>query len=105
MSMAEYVNKEELKEVLESSLSKQTDELVNLIHVFMDQVDTRFKAVESEIIELKQSHNKLLKSIDGFIARIDKYETELAARDNQFEKLLEWARKVSEKTGIPLEIL
>ena len=103
--MAEYVNKEELKEVLESSLSKQTDELVNLIHVFMDQVDTRFKAVESEIIELKQSHNKLLKSIDGFIARIDKYETELAARDNQFEKLLEWARKVSEKTGIPLENL
>ena len=53
MSMAEYVNKEELKEVLESSLSKQTDELVNLIHVFMDQVDTRFKAVETEIIELK----------------------------------------------------
>ena len=53
MSMAEYVNKEELKEVLESSLSKQTDELVNLIHVFMDKVDTRFKAVETEIIELK----------------------------------------------------
>ena len=51
--MTEYVNKEELKEVLESSLSKQTDELVNLIHVFMDQVDTRFKAVETEIIELK----------------------------------------------------
>ena len=105
MDMTDYVNKEELKEVLESSLSKQTDELVNLIHVFMDQVDTRFKAVESEIIELKQSHNKLLKSIDGFISRIDKYETELAARDNQFEKLLEWARKVSEKTGIPLENL
>jgi hypothetical protein len=66
--MTDYVNKEELKEVLESSLSKQTDELVNLIHVFMDQVDTRFKAVESEIIELKQSHNKLLNSIDGFIS-------------------------------------
>jgi len=103
--MTDYINKEELKKVLESSLSKQTDELVNLIHVFMDQVDTRFKAVESGIIELKQSHNKLLNSIDGFISRIDKYETELAARDNQFEKLLEWARKVSEKTGIPLENL
>ena len=103
--MTDYINKEELKKVLESSLSKQTDELVNLIHVFMDQVDTRFKAVESEIVELKQSHNKLLNSIDGFISRIDKYETELAARDNQFEKLLAWARKVSEKTGIPLEDL
>jgi len=103
--MTDYINKEELKEVLESSLSKQTDELVNLIHVFMDQVDTRFKAVESEIVELKQSHNKLLNSIDGFISRIDKYETELAARDNQLEKLLAWARKVSKKTGIPLEDL
>lgn len=66
--MTEYVNKEELKEVLGSSLSKQTDVLVNLIHVFMDQVDTRFKAAESDIIELKQSHNKLPNSIDGFIS-------------------------------------
>ena len=61
MSMAEYVNKEELKEILESSLSKQTDELVNLIHVFMDQVDTRFKAVETEIIELKDHTINCLK--------------------------------------------
>jgi len=86
--MNDYVTKNELKEVLESSLSKQTDEIVNLIHVFMDQVDTKFKTVESEIIELKESHNKLINTIDGFISRIDKYESELAARDNQFEKLL-----------------
>ena len=86
--MNDYVTKNELKEVLESSLSKQTDEIVNLIHVFMDQVDTKFKTVESEIIELKKSHNKLINTIDGFISRIDKYESELAARDNQFEKLL-----------------
>jgi len=105
MYMNDYVTKNELKEVLESSLSKQTDEIVNLIHVFMDQVDTKFKTVESEIIELKKSHNKLINTIDGFISRIDKYESELAARDNQFEKLLAWARKVSEKTGIPLEYL
>ena len=105
MYMNDYVTKNELKEVLESSLSKQTDEIVNLIRVFMDQVDTKFKTVESEIIELKESHNKLINTIDGFISRIDKYESELAARDNQFEKLLAWARKVSEKTGIPLEYL
>ena len=105
MYMNDYVTKNELKEVLESSLSKQTDEIVNLIHVFMDQVDTKFKTVESEIIELKESHNKLINTIDGFISRIDKYESELAARDNQFEKLLAWVREVSEKTGILLEYL
>jgi len=27
------------------------------------------------------------------------------SRDLQFERLLEWARKVSEKTGIPLKDL
>lgn len=36
---------------------------------------------------------------------IDKYETELAARDAQFDRLVEWARKVSAKTGIPLKDL
>jgi len=36
---------------------------------------------------------------------IDRYETEQLMRDNQFNRLLEWARKVSEETGIPLENL
>jgi ribosomal protein S17E len=75
--MNDYVTKNELKAVLESSLSKQTDEIVNLIHVFMDQVDTKFKTVESEIIELKESHNKLINTIDGFISRIDKMNQNL----------------------------
>lgn len=77
MYMNDYVTKNELKAVLESSLSKQTDEIVNLIHVFMDQVDTKFKTVESEIIELKESHNKLINTIDGFISRIDKMNQNL----------------------------
>ncbi len=47
----------------------------------------------------------LIITIDGFISRIDKYEIELAARDVQFQRLLDWARKVSSKTGIPLENL
>lgn len=30
----------------------------------------------------------LINTIDGFLSRIDKYEIEMAARDNQYEKLL-----------------
>ncbi len=56
-------------------------------------------------IDLKASHDRLLRTIDSFVGRIDKCELELADRDSQFEKLLAWARKVSEKTGIPLENL
>lgn len=65
---------------------------------FMGQVEKRFTDMESK-------YDRLIGTIDGFIGRIDKYETELTMRDNQFERLLAWARKVSEKTGIPLENL
>lgn len=56
-------------------------------------------------MNMMQSLTGFLTTIDGFLARIDHYETENAARDHQFEKLLVWARKVSDKTGIPLENL
>jgi septal ring factor EnvC (AmiA/AmiB activator) len=99
--MDKYATKEELK----VAMREQTDEIVGVIQSFVQQMDDRFNKIEKEINELRDSHNRLLNTIDGFIGRIDKYETELAARDNQFEKLLAWARKVSEKTGVPLENL
>lgn len=81
------------------------DEVLGLIRTFMQQVDNRFNKIEEDINQLKESHDRLLNTVDGFIARIDRYEAEQVARDQQFEKLLAWARKVSEKTGIPLENL
>lgn len=69
------------------------------------QMNNRFDKLETRVSVLESSHNQLMNTIDAFIARIDRYESEQAARDNQFNKLLAWARKVSEKTGIPLENL
>ena len=89
----------------QTATRQDIDEVIGILRDFMVQVDDRFNRVEQEIIQLKDSHHRLLNTIDGFVGRIDKYETELAARDSQFEKLLSWARKVSEKTGIPLENL
>jgi predicted ATP-dependent protease len=74
------------------------DEVLELLHTFMKQVDQRFN-------EQEKKYDHLIITIDGFISRIDKYEVELAARDAQFQRLLDWARKVSSKTGIPLENL
>ena len=81
------------------------DEVLDIIKDFMGQVSEQFTSVNTRLDSLDQKYDHLLSTIDGFIGRIDKYETELAARDSQFEKLLSWARKVSEKTGIPLENL
>jgi hypothetical protein len=51
----------------------------------------------------KQAQEHLQQTIDNYFAH--KYQREVAARDRQFEKLLDWARKVSAKTGVPLENL
>lgn len=92
--MNDYATKEELR----VALKDQTDEIVGILQTFMQHVDERFN-------EQDRKYNRLIDTIDGFISRIDKYETEASARDSQFERLLIWARKVSEKTGIPLENL
>src|ERR1039458_9546921 len=84
---------------------KDIDEVIDIMKDFMGQVSSQFVEVNKRLDTLDQKYDHLINTIDGFIGRIDKYETELAARDNQFEKLLTWARKVSEKTGIPLENL
>jgi aromatic ring-cleaving dioxygenase len=53
----------------------------------------------------QSSMDRLTNTVDKFIGRLDDADIENAARDSQFAKLLEWAKKVSEKTGIPLENL
>lgn len=84
---------------------KDIDEVLGVLQTFMVQVDERFNKLEARMDAFDEKLDKLTNTIDGFIGRIDKYETEQAARDLQFNRLLEWARKVSEKTGIPLENL
>ena len=70
-------------------------------------VQEQFGLVNDKLDEKasQASLDKLTNTIDGFVKRLDDNETEQSMRDRQFEKLLEWARKVSEKTGIPLENL
>jgi len=103
----------------ETATRKDIDDVIDILKDFMGQVSSqftevnhRFAAIDNQFAEvnrrldlLDEKYDHLLNTIDGFIARIDRYETELAARDSQFERLLAWARKVSEKTGIPLENL
>ena len=84
---------------------KDIDEVITILKDFMGQVSTEFTEVNKKITKMDEKYDHLINTIDGFISRIDKYETEMVARDHQFEKLLSWARKVSEKTGIPLENL
>ena len=83
-------------------------------HMSEDQFTKLFKYVQefreevSAKLELKASQASmdiLIKTLDGFVKRIIDSEDEQTARDAQFERLLEWAREVSKKTGIPLRNL
>lgn len=99
--MSENATKDDVRQIVREAV----DDLSEIIGNFADQVDDRFNRLEARMDKLEQSHQRLLSTVDGFVGRIDKYETELSARDHQFERLLVWARKVSDKTGIPLENL
>ena len=99
--MADNVTTAELKKALEA----QTDEIAGMFDTFMEQVDVRFNKSEASDSELKNALNSLTNTLDGFLKRLDQVESEQRARDAQFERLVAWAKKVSKKTGIPLEDL
>lgn len=99
--MTEYATKKDVQEIVH----KAVDELSEIIGNLAQSMHNELAAVREENSQMRQNMNKLMNTIDGFISRIDHYEIEQLARDRQFERLLAWARKVSEKTGIPLENL
>lgn len=79
------------------------DQFTNLfkyVEEFRTEVNTKLDQKASQ-----DSMERLINKLDGFVKRLDDNETEQSARDMQFERLLEWAREVSKKTGIPLKNL
>lgn len=65
-----------------------------------DDMDKRFDDTSS-----KKQVDHLITTIDHFVARLDTNETEQIVHNAQLDRLVDWARKVSVKTGIPLQDL
>lgn len=110
--MAEYATKTDLQALrndvrddIRGDIREAVEDLSSIISILAQSMHNELAEVKAEQAKMKESINRLTNTIDGFVARIDRYETEQTARDSQFEKLLIWARKVSEKTGIPLDNL
>ena len=76
-----------------------------------DQFTKLFKYIEdfrSEVNE-KLDHiadkvdlDRLISTMDSYFGRLEDHDVEQAARDAKFARLLDWAREVSKKTGVPL---
>lgn len=78
----------------------QFTKLFAYIEDFRNEVNAQFGETAK-----KSSLDKLTNTIDGFVKRLDINESEQQAKEAQFERLLEWAREVSKKTGVPLNNL
>lgn len=63
----------------------------------------RFDSIDEKLDQKanKTDMDRLINTMDDFIRRITDNETDQAARDAQFARLVDWAHKVSEKTGVP----
>ena len=119
MNMSGYATKKEVQEIVDKAVTDLSEIISGFAHQvdarftrletrvdnFEFKVDERFKHIEDRLDEQDKKFDRLLNTIDAFVGRIDRYETEQLMRDGQFSRLLEWARKVSRKTGIPLEDL
>ena len=79
------------------------DQFTKLFKYMQDQFDLVNQKLDQK--SSQESLDRLTNTIDSFVKRLDDAEIEQASRDLQFDRLLKWARKVSKKTGVPLNNL
>lgn len=106
--MNDTATKDDLKQLgldIDQKINKAVTELSEIIGTLAQSMHNELEVVKDEQRDTRIALDRLTNTIDGFVGRIDHYETEQMARDRQFERLLAWAHKVSKKTGIPLENL
>jgi hypothetical protein len=87
---------------LENQLDKRFDELAALMSGFANDVQVKLSDHDDEFRKLNEKYDHLLSTIDGFIGRIDNYETELVARDHKIERLERWIQEIAAKANISL---
>ncbi|MFZ1361056.1 MAG: hypothetical protein WAS27_03485 [Candidatus Saccharimonadales bacterium] len=76
------------------------DEFTKLFKYMQD-----FRAEVNERLDdtaKKSDVDNLRNTMDDFIRQLTNTQAEQSARDAQWNRLLEWAREVSKKTGVPL---
>ena len=102
--MDDYVTTSGLNEALKS----QTADITDVLNGFAERVTDRYTTLDTRLITVeenmatKESIDHLINTMDDFIRQITDNEAEQAARDAQWNRLIEWAREVSKKTGVPM---
>lgn len=107
--MADNATKQDIENINNrfDKIDKRFDDLTAILSNFANDVDERFNKIElkldrhdAELRKLNDKYDHLVNTIDGFLARIDHYETELAARDAEIARLKAWVEAIAQKTGV-----
>ena len=77
-------------------------DIVKDLKPFFDHFDERFDELKVEIGSLRNDVRTLQTSVDGLAKMVKDYRDEHIVLYRKVEVLEEWAKKVAEKTGIPL---
>jgi archaellum component FlaC len=104
--MSDYVTQKQLEETLDEAFKKNNrliiDEISETMRDLMEAFDHRFTKIEKDIQDIKESLDRLTNTVDGFAKHLEDMKVENVARDAQFARLVQWAKEVSAKTGIPM---
>jgi len=65
----------------QAATREDIDEVIGIVKDFMAQSAIQLDNVNKTLDRFDEKYDHLITVIDGFISRIDKYETEIAARD------------------------
>lgn len=95
----------DMRKDIDGSIDKAVNELSDVIRQLAFSMSEQISEVKADIADLRASIDQLTRTMDKFVGRLDAQELEAAAQNSRFEKLLDWAREVSKKTGIPLKDL
>ncbi len=69
------------------------------LFTYLDEIKADLKA---DIAEVKESNTQILTSIDGLAKMVKTFQEEHIIMRKRLETLEAWAKKVSEKVGVPL---
>ncbi len=109
--MSDVATKQDIDKVLEAvfGIKIQVDGLESRFDALELKMDIQFTQVNERLEKIdakfEDKFNTIMVSVDGFVKRLDTADIEQAARDAQFGRLTDWARKSSVKNGIPLKNL
>lgn len=101
--MAEYATKEDVQGIVTTVVNKAVDDLSDVISQLAQNMHKELVEIKQDVSELKESHRRLIDTLDTFLKRLDDIETDNTARDAQLARLERWIEQIASKTGVKLE--